>query len=93
MSIEQTLPADRPVQIAPTYRLQWEEAQQSYVLLYPEGMVTLNPSASEVLRRCDGARTVGDIIGDLERNFPDVELRSDVLEFLDTARERGWIRV
>ena len=28
--------------VAAMFRLQWEEVQQSWVLLYPEGMVKLN---------------------------------------------------
>ena len=35
------------------FRLQWEEAQGCHVLLYPEGMVKLNRSAGEILKRCD----------------------------------------
>ena len=31
------------------FRLQWEPAQESHVLLYPEGMVKLNQSAGEIL--------------------------------------------
>ena len=38
-------------------RLQWEPAQNAHVLLYPEGMVKLNASAGEILKRCDGQRT------------------------------------
>ena len=34
-------------------RLQWEPAQDCHVLLYPEGMVKLNQSAGEILKRCD----------------------------------------
>ncbi len=37
------------------FRLQWEAAQDKYVLLYPEGMVKLNGSAGEILRRWYGA--------------------------------------
>ena len=33
------------------FRLQWEEVQQSWVLLYPEGMVKLNGSAGEIMKR------------------------------------------
>ena len=32
------------------FRLQWEPAQNSHVLLYPEGMVKLNASAAEIVR-------------------------------------------
>ncbi|HQE41111.1 MAG TPA: pyrroloquinoline quinone biosynthesis peptide chaperone PqqD, partial [Zoogloea sp.] len=35
------------------FRFQWEPAQQAHVLLYPEGMVKLNQSAGEILKRCD----------------------------------------
>ena len=50
-------PLDKP-KLSRLYRLQWEEAQDNYVLLYPEGMVKLNQSAAEILKRCDGERDV-----------------------------------
>ena len=31
--------------VASHFRLQWEEVQKAWVLLYPEGMVKLNSSA------------------------------------------------
>jgi pyrroloquinoline quinone biosynthesis protein D len=77
--------------IGPLYRMQWEEAQKAYVLLYPEGMVTLNDSAGEVLRRCDGTRTVAEIITDLKHAFPDADLEQDVLTLLTDARDKGWV--
>ena len=40
------------------FRLQWEPAQSCFVLLYPEGMVKLNQSAGEIMKRCDGQRDV-----------------------------------
>ncbi len=73
------------------YRLQWEAAQNAYVLLYPEGMVKLNPSAGEILARCDGTRELDDIIGELERLFSQSDLATDVYRFLDHARLRGWL--
>ena len=79
--------------MAPTFRLQWEQAQDGYVILYPEGMVKLNPAAGEILSRCDGERNVAAIIEDLERKFPDADgLRADVFNFLNTAYEQQWIR-
>lgn len=74
-------------------RLQWEPAQQAHVLLYPEGMVKLNQSAAEILRRCDGQRAVGDIVADLEREFATSGLQADVLAFLATAVERRWVEL
>jgi pyrroloquinoline quinone biosynthesis protein D len=79
-------------QMAPTFRLQWEEAQGCHVILYPEGMVKLNPAAGEILKRCDGKTSVALIIDDLQAAFPDADLESDVYQFLETAYDNNWIR-
>jgi pyrroloquinoline quinone biosynthesis protein D len=74
------------------FRLQWEKAQNAYVLLYPEGMVKLNPSAGHILSRCDGESTVGAIVADLEQNFPEAEkINADILAFLSDAHSQGWV--
>ncbi len=73
------------------FRLQWEEAQGCHVLLYPEGMVKLNPSAGEILRRCDGAKTLGHIVGELEAAFGAQGLERDVLGFAEVAAQQRWI--
>jgi pyrroloquinoline quinone biosynthesis protein D len=83
---------DIPV-ISSQFRLQWEPAQEAHVLLFPEGMVKLSDSAAQILKRVDGGSSVAVIIQELERAFPGAELRSDVLEFLSIARERGWIAI
>jgi pyrroloquinoline quinone biosynthesis protein D len=73
------------------FRLQWEEAQQAFVLLYPEGMVKLSGSAGEIMKQVDGIVSVDGIVANLEGTFPGADLRNDVLEFFEVARERGWI--
>jgi pyrroloquinoline quinone biosynthesis protein D len=78
--------------LSPMYRMQWEEAQQAHVLLYPEGMVRLNGPAAEILKRCDGATSVAALVADLEGAFGETGLRADVLDFLEQAHGRGWIR-
>lgn len=82
---------DQPV-LSRLFRMQWEEAQAAWVLLYPEGMVKLNQSAAEILRRCDGLRTVPAIVDELEQAFGCGGLRGDVDDFLRAAGQRGWIR-
>lgn len=78
--------------LARHYRFQWEEAQECYVLLFPEGMVKLNGGAGEVLKRIDGTKTVGDIVQELEATFSGVpDLQSDVLAMFDLALEKAWI--
>jgi pyrroloquinoline quinone biosynthesis protein D len=85
-------PEDVPI-ITSRFRLQWEPAQNGHVLLYPEGMVKLSDSAAQILTRVDGTASVSAIIHDLECNFPGADLKSDVLEFLGIAHERGWIEI
>ncbi len=86
-----TITEETLVRITRGYRLQWEEAQQCHVLLYPEGMVKLNIAAGEILKRCDGVNTVAGILADLKSKFPDVDVRDDVFSFLRTAQANGWI--
>ncbi|CAZ87237.1 Coenzyme PQQ synthesis protein D [Thiomonas arsenitoxydans] len=76
----------------PRFRLQWEEAQQAWVLLYPEGMVKLNGSAGEIMTRCDGVRSVGDIVADLEAAFGEADLAPDVAQFFQIASQQGWLQ-
>lgn len=83
---------DQDVPVLPARcRLQWEPAQKCHVLLYPEGMVQLSESAAEILKRVDGTAAVAAIIASLEQTYPGADLRQDVIEFLTTAYERGWI--
>ncbi len=86
-----TFDLDARPKLARLFRMQYEEAQQAYVLLYPEGMVKLNPSASEILKRCDGERDVKAIIADIEQAFNATGLEKDVTGFLAIAAENGWI--
>jgi pyrroloquinoline quinone biosynthesis protein D len=73
------------------FRLQWEPAQESHVLLYPEGMVKLNASAGEILVCCDGVRDVDAIVAALEAKFQTTGLRADIEHFLAYASEQKWI--
>src|SRR5262249_38279851 len=75
------------------FRLQWEPAQQAHVLLYPEGMVKLNGSAGEILKRCDGVRTVAEIVSDLEFAFATTGLAKDVTAFMGMALEKRWLEI
>ena len=75
------------------FRMQWEPAQQAHVLLYPEGMVKLNGSAGEIMKRCDGVRTVAEIVSDLESTFATTGLAKDVQAFVAMALEKRWLEI
>jgi pyrroloquinoline quinone biosynthesis protein D len=73
------------------FRLQWEEAQSSFVLLYPEGMVKLNQSAGEIMKRCDGKADVAAIVADIESAFNAQGLDKDVRGFIEVAAKQRWL--
>lgn len=73
------------------FRLQYEDAQESWVLLYPEGMVKLNPSAAEIMQRCDGNKDIDGIVAELEKAFDTEVLVSDVTGFVEVALQQQWL--
>ena len=86
-----TVLASSQPKIGSGFRFQWESAQNCHVLLYPEGMVKLNQSAGEILKRCDGQRDVAAIVSDLEAAFSASALFNEVAAFLDMARQQKWV--
>jgi pyrroloquinoline quinone biosynthesis protein D len=80
-----------PLKLSRKFRLQWEESQQKYVLLYAEGMVQLNESAAEILQLCDGKRSTQEIIDALQSKFHDNNLPAEVITFLEDAMHKGWV--
>ncbi len=79
--------------VAKLFKLQWEEVQKSWVLLYPEGMVKLNGSAGEIMSRLDGATSIAALIAKLEQQFGATGLQADVLNFLTLAQRQGWVKL
>jgi pyrroloquinoline quinone biosynthesis protein D len=77
--------------IAKGFRFQFEPAQQSYVLLFPEGMIKLNGPAAEILKRCNGEASIEAITQELQTAFNQGDLSADVRNFMADAKQRGWI--
>jgi pyrroloquinoline quinone biosynthesis protein D len=61
------------------------------VLLVPEGVVRLNPTAAEVLELCDGKRSVDDIIGALAAHYGGADVGDDVRGLLDAMAGKGLV--
>jgi pyrroloquinoline quinone biosynthesis protein D len=79
------------LEIAPHYRLRWEEAQQSHVLLYPEGIVQLNGPAAEILKQCASRASFDQVRTEVQRIYPEDDVEADVRDFLEEAISNGWI--
>ncbi|BCX87684.1 pyrroloquinoline quinone biosynthesis protein D [Methylomarinovum tepidoasis] len=86
-----SLDPDTPLRFSPLHRLQWEDAQQRHVILYPEGLVELNATSAEILKLCDGRHSLRTIVEALERKYQTQGLTDDIREFLEIALENGWI--
>lgn len=75
------------------FRFQWEEAQNSHVILYPEGMIKLSGSAGEIMKQVDGKANVSNIIQTLSDLFDGADVGDDVIAFLSEAESNGWIEL
>ena len=92
MSDEHSIETSDIVELDPKYLLRYEESESAFVLLYPEGIVKLNSSAGEILKRCTGGRPVSAVIAELAELCPDQDIAPDVLAFLEIANDKGWTR-
>ena len=61
------------------------------IVLFPEGAIKLQGTGRQVLERCDGRRTFGEIILELQAQFGDADpakIRADISQFLDQLRHK-----
>jgi pyrroloquinoline quinone biosynthesis protein D len=72
-------------------RLRYDDVREEHVLLIPEGVVRLNPTAAEVLELCDGDRSLDDIVEALSARYEGADLRDDVHELVDAMAQRGLV--
>jgi coenzyme PQQ biosynthesis protein PqqD len=72
-------------------RLQYDEVREEHVLLVPEGVVRLNPTAAAVLELCDGERSLEEIVDTLSERYEGADLREDVQELVDGMTKRGLV--
>lgn len=69
----------------------WGGTEQDRVILFPEGAIKLQGTGRQVLERCDGQRTFGEIIAELQKQFADADpakIRSDISLFLEQLRHK-----
>ena len=72
-------------------RLRYDDVREEHLLLIPEGVVRLNPTAAEVLGLCDGERSLDDIVGELSARYDGADVREDVRELVDAMAQRGLV--
>jgi pyrroloquinoline quinone biosynthesis protein D len=72
-------------------RLQYDDVREEHVLLVPEGVVRLNPTAAEVLELCNGERSLDDIVDTLSVRYDRSDLRDDVEGLVDGMTQKGLV--
>jgi len=72
-------------------RLRYDELRKQHLLLVPEGVVRLNPTAAEVLELCDGERSLEEIVSALSARYEGFDVRDDVRGLVDAMAEKGLV--
>src|SRR5947209_5433209 len=69
----------------------WGGTEEDRVILFPEGAIKLQGTGRQVLEQCDGQRTFGDIIAELQRQFAvadPTKIRDDISLFLEQLQKK-----
>jgi len=81
--------SERP-KLAPGVRLHFDNTRNAWVLLCPERVIEAEGPASEILRRCDGSRTIDEIVDELAVVFAAdrAVIAADVTDWLSELKAK-----
>ena len=69
----------------------WGGTDENRVILFPEGAIKLQGAGRHVLEHCDGQRTFGEIIRELQNQFAEADpnkIRDDIGNFLEQLQRK-----
>ena len=81
--------------LAARARLKFDPIANNEMLLFPEAALALNETGAAILRLCDGARSINEIVDQLSKKYDNAgrdALMREVVDFLATIRARGLIQ-
>ena len=81
--------------LAAKARVQTDKISGKVALLYPEGVLLLNPTGAAIVELCDGQHTFQEMVTTLAARYNSSpnSLSSDVAEYLDRLREHGLLEL
>ena len=84
--------ASRPV-LPRHAKLKFDETRQVWVLLAPERVLAPDQIAVEVLKLCDGARSVADVVDQLAAKYAADrnDIATDVVAMLQDLADKGFL--
>jgi pyrroloquinoline quinone biosynthesis protein D len=90
-------PVTKPIRprLASKARLQTDKLSGKPGLLYPEGVLLLNPTGAAIVQLCDGRRTLMEMLASLAERYqePPHQLAHEVMVFLGRLRDRGLVEL
>lgn len=69
----------------------WGGTEENRMILFPEGAMKLMGTGRQVLERCDGQRTFGEILTQLQKEFDKTDpekIRADISMFLEQLQRK-----
>ena len=75
-------------------KLRFDKARDKWIILAPERVFELDEIAYEVISRCDGERTMTDVVNELCLKFDQVErevIMNDVVGMLQNLADKGFV--
>jgi len=86
----ESIPPDARPKLAARARVQTDKISGKPVMLYPEGVLALNPTGHAIVSLCTGEATLQAIVAELSARYrvAAAELAPQVTEFLERLRAR-----
>ncbi len=81
--------------LASRARLKFDAVANQEILLFPEAALLLNETGAAIVRLCDGARSLDQIVDHLADKFRGTDretLRLEAQRFLESIRARGLVQ-
>ena len=88
-------PADMRPKLSSRARLQADKVTGKPVLLYPEGVLMLNPTGHAVVSLCTGEATFEEIVANLAARYKvsPQEISPQIADYLNRLRERNLLEI
>jgi pyrroloquinoline quinone biosynthesis protein D len=90
-----SIPASARPKLSARARLQTDKVTGKPVLLYPEGVLVLNPTGHAIVSLCTGEPTLAQIVSSLAERYhvPEEQIAPEVVGYLNRLRERNLLEL
>lgn len=88
-------PADMRPKLSSRARVQTDKVTGKPILLYPEGVLMLNPTGHAVVSLCTGEATFDEIVANLAARYKisPQEISPQIADYLNRLRERNLLEM